>query len=162
MQWCKVLANWENGIVLKYPKQIKGRFQWNTSVLKNEGKAKYKQRFKSNDNLPATQNSKVFQQYIEKSTNKYVTSFPNLNGDTILVIPMPVSGKNYATLKDFIDNASMIQQQQFWKEVARVAKIYVNGGNNAWISVNGIGVPYTHVRICMYPKYYFDEKLKQE
>ena len=36
--------------------------------------------------------------------------YKNLSKDTMLVVPMPVSGKNYATLKDFIDNAPEIQQ----------------------------------------------------
>lgn len=34
MLWSEVLKKWENGIVLQYPKNVKGRFQWNTSVLK--------------------------------------------------------------------------------------------------------------------------------
>ena len=75
---------------------------------------------------------------------------------------MPIHGKNYTTLKDFIDNAPMIQQQEFWKEVAKVAKKNIYEKNKVWISVHGMGVPYTHVRISTYPKYYFDDKLKQE
>ena len=33
MLWNKVLNNWENGIPLKYPKRVKGKFQWNTSGI---------------------------------------------------------------------------------------------------------------------------------
>lgn len=31
---------------------------------------------------------------------------------------MPRNNKNYATIKDFIDNASITQQKHFWKQVA--------------------------------------------
>lgn len=34
MLWSDILTNWENGITFKYPKNVKGKFQWNTSVLK--------------------------------------------------------------------------------------------------------------------------------
>lgn len=152
--WNDVLASWENGIPFTYPSHIKNSFEWNTSVLKT-GREEYKERFKINKNLPTVQNFYEFQEYIAKSKNKHVVSFPNLNGDTMLIVPMPVPGKNYATLKDFIDNAPQIQQQEFWKRVAKVAKNRMKKGN-VWISVHGMGVHYTHVRISYSPKYYFD------
>lgn len=158
--WSEVLTNWENGIVLKYPKQLKGKFQWNTSVLKKDGKVEYKQSFRTNYKLPQTQNKKDFQEYIKKSQNKYVIAFPNLSKDTMLVVPMPVRGKDYATLRDFIDNAPEIQQKEFWKKVAEVAKIFMNEKGKVWISVHGLGVEYTHVRISSSPKYYFDKELE--
>jgi len=39
----------------------------------------------------------------------------------MFVVPIHVSWKNYATLCDFIDNASEIQQHEFWKKVAELA-----------------------------------------
>lgn len=162
MLWSEILANWENGIVLKYPKNVKGKFQWNTSVLKNDGKVAYLQTFRTNNKLAQRQNKKDFQEYFKNSQNKYVVSFPNLNKDTMLVVPMPVRGKNYSTLRDFIDNASEIQQQEFWKKVAEVAKKFMNEKGKVWISVHGLGVDYTHVRISTSPKYYFDNELKKD
>ena len=161
MLWLDVLSNWKNGIPLKYPHQLKGRFQWNTCVLKNNGNVEYKQHFRTNNNLPSIQNTKDFQENINKSKNKYVTAFPNLSKDTMLVVPMPVIGKNYATLRDFIDNSSEIQQKEFWKKVANVAEDFMNKNGKVWISVHGLGVAYTHVRISTSPKYYFDNKLKE-
>lgn len=119
--------------------------------------APFKQSFTPLKNLPQQQDTSAFQEYIKKSRNKYVVAFPNLSKDSMLVIPMP--GKNYTTLKDFIDNAPKIQQQEFWKKVAKVAKKFVKENGEAWISVHGMGVNYTHVRIDPYPKYYFDKKL---
>jgi len=162
MLWSEVLTNWENGIVLKYPKNVKGKFQWNTSVLKNDGKVAYLQTFKTNNKLAQRQNKKDFQEHFKNSQNKYVVSFPNISKDTMLVVPMPVRGKNYATLRDFIDNASEIQQQEFWKKVAEVAKKFMNEKRKVWISVHGLGVDYTHVRISTSPKYYFDNELKKD
>ena len=80
----------------------------------------------------------------------------------MLVVPMPVDGKNYATLKDFIDNAPEIQQQEFWKKAAEVAKQFMTQKNKVWISVHGLGVDYTHLRISSAPKYYFDNELKND
>ena len=162
MLWSDVLTHWENGIILKYPKQLKGKFQWNTSVLKNNGKVEYKQTIRTNYKLPTTQNKKDFEEHIKKSDDKYVVSFPNLSKDTMLVVPMPIRDKNYATLRDFIDNAPLIQQQEFWKKVAKVAKTFMNEKGKVWISVHGLGVNYTHVRISSSPKYYFDNELKKE
>jgi hypothetical protein len=162
MLWSEVLQNWDNGIVLQYPKQLKGKFLWNTSVLKNNGNVVYKQSFITNKSLPEKQDQTDFQEYITKSKNKYVVTFPNLSKDTMLVVPMPVQGKNYATLKDFIDNASEIQQKEFWKKVSKVAKKCMKEKGKVWISVHGFGVSYTHVRISDQPKYYFDNELKKE
>jgi hypothetical protein len=33
--------------------------------------------------------------------------------------------------------------------------------DKVWISVHGLGVNYTHVRISPSPKYYFDNELKK-
>ena len=106
-----------------------------------------------------SQYGKDFQEKMETSKNPYVTSFPNLSGDTILVIPMPVKGKNYATLKDFMDEANETQQKEFWKHVAHVARKCMKKWKSVWISVHGLGVAYTHVRISSSPKYYFDKSL---
>ena len=161
MLWNEVLNNWEKGIILKYPKQLKGPFLWNTSVLKNNGNVEYKQSFRTNDDLPKIQNKMAFIEYIKNSKNEHVVAFPNLSKDTMLVIPMPVHGKNYATLMDFIDNAPKTQQIEFWKKVAEVAKQFMKTKGKVWISVHGLGVPYTHVRISSLPKYYFDNELKK-
>ena len=161
MLWRDVLTNWENGITLQYPTQLKGRFQWNTSVLKNDGNVECRQHFRTNNDLPSDQNKKDFHEQISNSKNKYVIAFLNLSKDTMLVVPMPVRGKNYATLRDFIDNAPEIQQQHFWKKVAQTAHKFMKKKVNLFISVHGLGVAYTHVRISTRPKYYFDNELKR-
>ena len=159
--WKDVLEDWENGKPLKYPGQLQGRFQWNTSALKDDGNTDFLQRFRTNPELPAKQNKKDFKKNFDlsKNKNKVVISFPNLNGDTILVVPMPIRGINYATLRDFIDNALEQQQIIFWKYVAKEARRAMEKWGKSWISVHGLGVAYTHVRISQSPKYYFATEL---
>ena len=159
--WKDVLEDWENGKPLKYPWQLQGRFQWNTSALKDNGNTDFLQRFRTNPELPAKQNKKDFQKNFDlsKNKNKVVISFPNLNGDTVLVVPMPIRGRNYATLRDFIDNAPEQQQIVFWKYVAKEARRAMEKWGKVLISVHGLGVAYTHVRISQSPKYYFATEL---
>jgi hypothetical protein len=159
MLWSDVLNDWQNGIVQKYPENIKNRFQWNTSVLKDDGNVPFKQSFKVDYRLPQDQDMRPYQEYIKKSKNKYVVAFLNLTKDIILVVPMPIVKKNYATLKDFIDNAPIIQQQKFWKKVAKIAIKLMKEKDKVWISVHGLGVAYTHVRLSTSPTYYFDKEL---
>ena len=160
-KWKDVLDEWKNGNHFKYPSRIRGNFHWNTSVLKNGGDIKYKESFKINKKLPNKQDKKEFQDHIKKSKNKYVTAFPNLSGDTMLVVPMPRNGKNYATLKHFSDNAPAVQQKEFWKKVSDLAHQQMKKHKSVWISTHGLGVSYLHVRICNTPKYYFDKVLEK-
>ena len=157
--WADILKKWESGSGITYPKQLKGRFQWNTSVLKNNGNVYYKQTFRTNARLPSIQDKSKFQEHINKATNAHVTSFLNPSKDTMLVIPMPVKGKNYATLRDFIDNAPVEQSTAFWKHVAKVSRKCMKKWKEVYITVHGLGVAYTHVRISSIPKYYFDKSL---
>ena len=165
MKWIDILNQWSNGEYPFYPKRFQGgkdKFLWNTSVLKNNGNTIFKEKYKINKELPVRQNYKAFKEHIQKSKHKYVTSFPNLNGDTILVVPMPRAGKSYATFKDFVDNAPKIQQQEFWKKVATIAEKQMKKFGSVWVSAHGLGVPYLHIRVCSMPKYYFDKDLAKK
>ena len=162
MSWNTVLDQWASGEYFTLPEKVDQRFHWNTSVLKNGGDSKFKQKFKVNLELPSKQSSKSFKEKINASNDTYSTSFPNLSGDTILVVPMPRSGKNYATLIDFCENAPKIQQQEFWKRVAMVARKQMKKFGKVWVSTHGLGVPYLHVRISDSPKYYFSKPLSVE
>lgn len=157
--WKDILNRWKEGDFHTYPKRYKNKFLWNTSVLEKNGDSIFKEKYKINKNLPVKQSIKAFEEHIKKSTNEYVTSFPNLNKDTILVVPMPKEGKNYATYKDFVDNAPEIQQQEFWKQVATIAENKMHEVGRVWVSAHGLGVPYLHIRVCSMPKYYFDKDL---
>ena len=78
-----------------------------------------------------------FAEHIIKSKEKYVISFYNPSKDNLLVIPKPRQKKNFATIKDFTDNASLIQQKEFWKEVAILARKEMKKNKNVYISAHG-------------------------
>tara|TARA_Y100000310_G_scaffold255230_1_gene262573 strand:- start:517 stop:999 length:483 start_codon:yes stop_codon:yes gene_type:complete len=159
MKWDKVLNNWMSGKVLTYPSRLKHPFIWRTSRLDKNGKLPYKQEFLINKFLSDKQDYSFFNNYIKKTKNKYVVTFPNLSGDTILIVPIPKKGKNYAHIKNFIDNASITQQKAFWKQVVKTAKKQLKMYDHIWISTHGLGVPYLHVRISNKPKYYYNSKM---
>lgn len=159
MKWSTILNKWSKGIVPKLPPKVQSshlKYMWNTSRLTQNGQSKFEQKFKINPYLAQNQDPSAFQQHFKQSTNQYVTSFPNLSGDTMLVVPMPRSGKNFSTINDFMANASMLQQREFWKCVSQVAQEELKKHPTLWISTHGAGVPYLHVRISSKPKYYFD------
>ena len=159
MKWHKMLDNWKSGKVLTYPSHIKHPFLWRTSVLDKDEKLTYRQEFVIDKYLPMEQDYSSFQDYLKKSKNKYVTSFINLCGDTILIVPIPKRGKNFAHIKNFIDNASITQQKEVWKQVTIVARKLLKKHKYIWISTHGHGVPYLHIRIGIMPKYYQKSKL---
>lgn len=110
MKWIKILNEWEKGI-FNYPKKIKKRFFYETSFIIN-GNEKYKEKYIENKKLQdLQQNYLPFIKYINNSTNKYVTSFINLKKETLLIIPIPRKNKHFTTIKDFIDNASILQKK---------------------------------------------------
>jgi hypothetical protein len=169
MLWSEVLKNWENGIPFSYPEKLqqKNKFFWNTSPLTKDENTTYIEKFKESIELTDFQSKTEFKDKLkeaEKNKIKYAVAFPNLSGDTILVVPIPRKGKSYATLKDFVDNAPMKQQQELWKLVAEEAKNkvkQVKKFGKIWISTHGLGVPYLHVRISSQPKYYFSKALAE-
>lgn len=166
MLWSEVLNNWENGIPFSYPEKLqqKKKFFWNISPLTKDRDTTYIEKFKESIELPDFQSKTAFKDKLndaEKKQIKYAIAFPNLSGDTILVLPIPRKGKSYATLKDFVDNAPMKQQQEFWKLVAEEAKKQVKKLGKIWISTHGLGVSYLHVRISSKPKYYFSKALAE-
>ena len=159
MKWKTVLDGWKDGKVLKYPKNVKKAFMWKTSKLDKKESNTYKHEFVIYNGLPTIQNYQAYKKYITQSKNKYVVSFMNLTNDTLLVVPIPKRGKNFATIKDFIDNASATHQKKFWNAVASIARKFLKTNDFAYISTHGMGVSYLHVRISTIPRYYGNSKL---
>ena len=162
MLWKDKIALWKSGVYQTYPDSIKNRFFYETFVCDKNMKNKYKEKFIENKQLENIKNEDYssFISYINKSKsdphNKYVTSFTNLSGDSILIIPIPKNNKNYTTMKDFCDNASITQQKIFWKRVANEIEIILNRNDNdkIYVSTHGLGEHYFHLRLDKKPKYY--------
>lgn len=166
-RWNQVLTEWETGNYPKIPNNIKKPFFWRTSVVKKNKDSIYKEEFLENDELSAVkrQDLKTFSEHFQKKKNvneKYAIAFPNLSGDTTLVVPIPRNGKQFTNLYKFMNNASEIHKVEFWKKVAKEIRKMQAKFENIWISVHGLGVNYLHVRICSKPKYYNSCKLKRK
>lgn len=109
--------------------------------------------------LPLKQDWSAYKDYIVNTKEEHVISFYNPSKDTLFVIPKPRKGKNFATIKDFTDNASSKQQKEFWKNVSIMARQEMKTHKKVWVSAHGLGISFFHIRICQTPKYYFDTKL---
>jgi len=153
-----------NGYIMIAKNDIENKkipFMWRTSMINNKETTKFCQSFIPNRSLPSKQDYSPFNEYISKNLHKDVISFPNLTKDTLLIVPIPKKGKNFATIIDFVRNADEKQQSLLWKRVALEARKLLKK-HNIWISTHGMGVPYLHVRLDITPKYYGGSKLKKK
>ena len=146
----KKIIKWRNNYIQKYPISIKKRFFYETSVCDKYMTTMYNEYFIESDELNSimVQDYQPFIKYIKKSTNRFVTSFYNKSKDTLLIIPMPKYNKN------FIDNASLGQQIEFWKYVTYEIEKILQKNNQVYVSTHGLGISYFHLRLCNKPKYY--------
>ena len=161
MLWKNVLTSWENGIYKNYPKNKKHTFIWRTSKLSSNMLDNFNEEYIRCDILDTKCDFSAYKNIINnnKYNNKYTIHFWNLNGDTLLIIPMPRKGKNFASMKQFTDNASNLHKKEFWKYASHIIKRELKKGYSLYISTHGKGVPYFHLRISTYPKYYYNSKL---
>ena len=151
--WKDKLKEWKKN-PLKYPDNLTKAFFWQTKCITSL-KDNYVEEFIENKRLDIMEeNSSFYSNYIKSSTNKYATSFYNLSKTSILIIPIPRTGKKFTTLKHFIDNASLEHQKKFWKYVSKEIKSFLKQYGQVCISTHGLGVPYLHIRLDQTPKYY--------
>jgi hypothetical protein len=161
MKWSDKLDEWNKGNILNYPTDIKKRFFYETSFCNKDNSSEYKEVFiESNSLNNLEEDYSNFEDYIKSSKNKYIVSFSNLSGDSILIIPIPKKNKDFTTIKDFIDNASIYHQKQFWKKVVKEIKKTLKNNEKIYVSTHGLGVPYFHLRLDKYPKYYHTKNLQ--
>ena len=167
--WSVVLDEWENGGYPKIPSHIKNPFLWRTSVINNNLDLPYKEEHIEDKRL-LTMSKQNYLPFLNKPSSllskknenkKYAIASINLPKDTILVIPKPRQNKNFANIYNFMKNASNIQQKELWILVAKEAREMLKKFDNIWISSQGLGINYLHVRICSFPKYYEKSKLQK-
>ena len=161
--WKQVLGDMENGRLLVSKADIEHKnlpFIWRSSMINKEESSVFYQSFTPCKALPLQQNYSAFKNVLKTNNRgKGVAAFYNLSGDTMLVVPTPVDNVSFATLKNFIHNASVKQQAALWACVAKEVRRILKNSNQVWVSTHGLGVPYLHVRICKTPKYYGKSKL---
>jgi hypothetical protein len=84
-----------------------------------------------------------------------VVSFPNLGGDAVLIVPRKISGLDcYGHFAAFVREAPREQQHAMFQILADETEKLLKTGRRFWISTSGLGVPWVHVRLDLYPKYY--------
>lgn len=160
MKWGQILKEWENGCVMSYNIFTKSRFFYESSPYEND-ESEYEHMLIESNNLDnMSQDYTPFNEYINKNITHTSMSFYNLSKTSKLIIPMPCVNKNFTTLKDFIDNASIDTQKEFWKKVADEIRHMSKLHKKIWISTHGLGVGYLHMRIDTSPKYYHTDEFK--
>jgi hypothetical protein len=85
-----------------------------------------------------------------------VAVFPNLGGDALLIAPRRMTDADcYAHIAAFFRSAPHEQQHALFRCLAmEVEKRLAKSSDRFWISTSGLGVPWVHVRLDSYPKYY--------
>ena len=100
----------------------------------------------------------TFAQYFQP--NEQAVSFPNLGGDAQLIAPCPHrSPACYTHLGSFVRNAGTKQQDALWQKTGQMMLDAI-GKQPRWLSTNGLGVFWLHIRIDRRPKYYQTETYK--
>ena len=88
-----------------------------------------------------------------------VACFPNLGGDAQLVVPrQDGEAQAYAHLGAFVRAAPDGQKHALLRAlVLSVQSLLAKSADCIWISTSGLGVPWVHVRLDSFPKYYQHE-----
>jgi ERCC4-related helicase len=162
MKWSIKINEWKNGQILNYPSNIKNNFFYETSFINKNMNNEYKEKFITSKKLNnMKQDLNTFKSYFDKSNNKNVVVFYNLSKTCKLIVPKPRKGKNFSTIKNFIDESSNIQQKAFWKKVSLEIKKNIKNMNSEhtklYVSTHGLGIPYFHLRLECDPKYYISK-----
>jgi hypothetical protein len=85
---------------------------------------------------------------------KGAVEFPNLSGDAIMVVPIPVAELSaYGHLAAFVRRAPEIQRHALWQSVGEAMTRRIES-RPVWLSTAGAGVSWLHVRLDDRPKYY--------
>ena len=95
-----------------------------------------------------------FREHFDAAGTAYAVTFWNLGRDALLVAPRPLSATSaYPHLAAFAREAPKAQQHALWRRVGEAYERRI-GERPTWLSTNGLGVAWLHVRIDSTPKYY--------
>ena len=112
------------------------------------------------DSLARTVDPTAFESHFDAGLE--VTTFPNLAGDAVMVVPCPISAPSiYGHLASVIRHAPESQLHQLWRAVATAMNHRVSD-RPVWLSTAGMGVSWLHVRLDDRPKYYGYRPFRQD
>ena len=113
-------------------------------------------------NLDRTASRTSFQQHFAKSNiPNDVLAFPNLGRNAQMIVPCPTENDQcYTHLASFLRGAPKEQIDRLWAVVGSEMQL-ATGDKPMWLSTAGGGVPWLHVRIDQFPKYYHHAAYKE-
>jgi hypothetical protein len=95
-----------------------------------------------------------FRKHFSSRMSEEVLTFPNLGGDAILVVPVPLAEEAcYTHLARFLRGAPRSQVGALWRSVGVAMQNRISN-SPTWLSTAGMGVSWLHLRLDSYPKYY--------
>ena len=156
--WRKTLEDWQKGFVVRYRRSM-GRhfnnFVWETyPIIKNKDRSfKCIYRF-TNKPVKRDRKSTQFIFNAMKITGKSAGVITVKRYNSIYVVPIQEKGKDFTTIKSFIDNASLNLQKQFWKQVAIEVRKMFGYNQKIYMSSNAYKTPYMHVVLHNEPIHY--------
>ena len=136
MTWKDKIKNWENGIPQKYPKNIDYQFEWKTSPINKNMENQYKEKFIETENTGDQNYEKINRINAGLLLKTKIATSECLT--KCIIYPIPEEGKDFKSIKNFIDNASDEQQSKFWKYVVtKINEIFNHDGvEKIYISTN--------------------------
>jgi|EP00927_Polykrikos_kofoidii_P075072 hypothetical protein len=93
------------------------------------------------------------------------TSFPSLGGDATLISPCQEGPQDaYGNIAVFVRKASEKQKLALWKELSKTMSrvLAERGPKPTWLSTEGNGVPWLHIRLDSRPKYIHTQWFRRE
>jgi hypothetical protein len=101
-----------------------------------------------------------FRSQFSSRQSEGVLTFPNLGGDAILVVPVPLTDDGcYTHLAKFLRNAPRSQIGALWRSTGLAMQTRISSAPT-WLSTAGMGVSWLHLRLDSRPKYYRYEPYK--
>lgn len=101
-----------------------------------------------------------FKSHFSSKRTESVLTFPNLGGNAVLVVPVPLADEAcYTHLASFLRKAPTRQVDAFWQSAGRAMQDRMSSAPT-WLSTAGMGVSWLHLRLDSFPKYYRHEPYK--
>jgi len=85
-----------------------------------------------------------------------IAVFGNLSGDALLIVPTKIAAvEGYGHIASFVRTVPRDQQHALFRRLAlEIKKRLATSSGRFWVSTSGLGVPWVHVRLDRWPKYY--------
>jgi hypothetical protein len=88
------------------------------------------------------------------ASHERVLAFENLGKDALLIVPCPSDARSrYGHLAAFVRSAPDEQLHALFQKLGAELDKRLSG-RPIWVSTSGLGLPWLHIRLDSYPKYY--------